>query len=834
MKDKVHSTFLPRVLAFWLFLGGWLGAHANPGFASSRIEGKKQVLYLRVDFADAPGEVISQTEAERALAAYNRFLLANSGSKASLAGTVTPLLHLPQKAESYAANDWTRDVTAAAETVARAAGFDPAAYDVEIVAAKHPRGAGSRVTAGSKSLVLSNAWGLGATVQGLEQIFGVPEAGLWEAAEDGKISRGYRNPNSIPFDASSGGAVDDEAALLAHHYNTRIKAALGWLAPGAVQNVTANGIYTLWPHDVASPATGQPPVKVLSLAAGYWLEMRRAPVEHPWVTNSLMILRTWDAPESACDLLDLNPRSKEGGWDAGLLTGQTFSDPETGVHVTLLGPQNNPDRLLVAGAMDKAAALGAARVAVNLGRFEGNKPPQLTLRAEKSKVTEGTGLDITAAGIDADGDELTYAWRFGDGTFTGGGSKVTKTWNRSGDYLVDCVATDRKGGTARASIAVTVTSANLLGRWYRIKGTVLLAGQPLAEAYIKVTDGPEVLTNSDGTYTIPGLSRGTYTVNVHKPGYVFSRVGFSNPLTLASNVSGIDFKATAVEANATPMFLADSYAALADPANATAVSVVAAGNDQLYMFATGRDQAVWYRVREGNEWSEWQSLGGPVTSAPAAVSWAPGRIDLFARSGKDVIWHKWLSDGAWSGWEAFPIPGPADSAVAVTSWAEGRLDVFVRGEDNTLRHRWFGGTWSGWESLGGTLEGAPAAISWGEGRIDIVAEGPKGTVGHKAFGDGRWYDWQTVALPEDALPGLALCSREPGQLDMFTRSRGGVLQQQRYAGTWSTWDVLGGPISAPPFGYSLHPGTLEVVAPSGDSLNQLSYDGGWKTWEMAP
>ncbi|UOQ92354.1 DUF346 domain-containing protein [Halobacillus shinanisalinarum] len=68
----------------------------------------------------------------------------------------------------------------------------------------------------------------------------------------------------------------------------------------------------------------------------------------------------------------------------------------------------------------------------------------------------------------------------------------------------------------------------------------------------------------------------------------------------------------------------------------------------------------------GPNWSEWESLGGILTSGPAAASWQPNRLDVFARGTGDRLYHKW----------------------------------------------WNGRQWSDWENLGGTLTSSPAAVSW--------------------------------------------------------------------------------------------------------------------------
>src|SRR5215216_4520398 len=85
----------------------------------------------------------------------------------------------------------------------------------------------------------------------------------------------------------------------------------------------------------------------------------------------------------------------------------------------------------------------------------------------------------------------------------------------------------------------------------------------------------------------------------------------------------------------------------------------------------------------------------------------------------------------WSEWEN--LGGELTSGPAVSSWALNRLDCFVKWSDNTMRHKWFTGSgWSGWENLGGIILDNPAAISWGPNRIDCFARGGDNHMYHKS------------------------------------------------------------------------------------------------------
>jgi hypothetical protein len=46
-----------------------------------------------------------------------------------------------------------------------------------------------------------------------------------------------------------------------------------------------------------------------------------------------------------------------------------------------------------------------------------------------------------------------------------------------------------------------------------------------------------------------------------------------------------------------------------------------------HVFAAGTDSALWHLWHD-NGWGSWESLGGTLISAPAAVSWEADRIDV--------------------------------------------------------------------------------------------------------------------------------------------------------------------------------------------------------------
>ena len=76
------------------------------------------------------------------------------------------------------------------------------------------------------------------------------------------------------------------------------------------------------------------------------------------------------------------------------------------------------------------------------------------------------------------------------------------------------------------------------------------------------------------------------------------------------------------------------------------------------------------------------------------TSWGPGRLDVFVRGNDNTLQHTWY-DGDWHDWES--LGGTLTSSPAAVSWGSSRIDIFTRSTNNTLAHKWFDGGWSDWE-----------------------------------------------------------------------------------------------------------------------------------------
>ena len=195
------------------------------------------------------------------------------------------------------------------------------------------------------------------------------------------------------------------------------------------------------------------------------------------------------------------------------------------------------------------------------------------------------------------------------------------------------------------------------------------------------------------------------------------------------------------------------------------------GPNRLDVFARGKDNQLWHKLWSGSGWSNWEPLGGVLSSGPTVASWGPGRLDVFVQGTDNGLWHKFYA-GAWSAWE--PLGGSIAADPGAVSWGPGRIDMFARGSDNTLRHKWWtGSVWSPWESLGGTLTTGPGVSSCGPGRLDVYAAGTGASIYHIGFG-GSWSGWQGIGGQTPSRAG-AVCQSLASTADLLVRGTDNAL-----------------------------------------------------------
>jgi hypothetical protein len=259
-----------------------------------------------------------------------------------------------------------------------------------------------------------------------------------------------------------------------------------------------------------------------------------------------------------------------------------------------------------------------------------------------------------------------------------------------------------------------------------------------------------------GLLAIPGIDAGPRRV---EPGGV---PGSDDPSGLARRafiqkvaMAGFAVPAIVTAANAVGRDARYRPAATAVPAIATtglseppAIAVASWGPGRLDIFGLGPGGAMFHKAWTGSAWypsvSGWEDLGGTFQegTAPAAVAWGPGRLDVFAVGIDLNMSHQAWTGSRWSGWQG--LGGECASAPAVAAWGPGRLDAFVLGPGSAMYHKaWTGSQWypsvSGWEEQGATFTTPPAVASWGANRLDIFGIIPGGNMLHRAWTGSQWY-----------------------------------------------------------------------------------------------
>jgi len=496
--------------------------------ASTQSTGVKSLLYMRLAYAGTTDSPQTEVAAYWMMRQVNDFFVENSYGKLYLVTTVTPLIVLPRTEAEYG-SDGTDLLREDAQEAARKLGYDTDHYDLDIVAYEGgPGDFGGMARVGTKGNWLKSI-NAGVACHELGHNLGLMHANFWNTGGKSTIGPGVNDEYGNSFD-TMGNAAAGEYHFMANH-----KAMLRWLPTAeAVHTVTASGTYRLFAMDQPRLDPGNRyAIKVRKDdQREYWAEFRQKSFGgNRWVKDGIFM--TWSAwsQSSGGQLLDTTPGSADGRNDAPVVIGRTFSDFESGIHFTPIGKAGTDPE-----SMD---------VVVNLGTFPNNQAPKATIAASSTAVASGVPVTFTATASDPDGDALSYAWDFGDKTFSTQNSSVaTKSWTTAGEYLVRCVVSDMKGQTASRSVVVRVGSPTT----FQIRGKITLNGTPMANVHVRYypsgRSSGSTDTDSNGIYTIVGLSAGSVTIQPTLEGNTFSP-GFTNPVLVGPNFTTANFTATA-------------------------------------------------------------------------------------------------------------------------------------------------------------------------------------------------------------------------------------------------------------------------------------------------
>ena len=489
-------------------------------------EGRKRAIMFRVAFSNLPTPDITSNQLVTVHAGVDTYWRINSYGKTSLAelqrGSEIVQVTLSTNYQFY--DDQAGPFRDAVRAAATAQGVDLSKFDFDIVYSGSGRPSfsfgGLGFVGGPGSWVVGASRGI--TAHELGHNLGFPHANYWDTGGQSAIGPGGNQEYGDPFDVMGGGGIDDGNGP--GHYVSKFKWRIGWMLDADFPRLTAaSNTVRIYTHDNPD-SRGIRGVRFRrDDSMDYFLEFRQRYTGIRWLMNGIG-LRWGSASGSSSQLIDTTPGTVDGKNDSPIVIGRTFSDTNSPVHITPLAFANT-----YPPSID---------VRVNIGSFPGNVAPRLSLAASTDATGLGGPVTLTANATDPNNDELAYFWDLGDGTVNTNNSPVIIAgWTTAGEYKVQCVVSDMKGGTASESIIVTVGAPAS----FTISGRVLYKGAPLPNVLVRATSSRFAYTDSDGSYTITRLAAGSYTVSALLYPHTFVNPFFSNPVTVGPNAANIDF-----------------------------------------------------------------------------------------------------------------------------------------------------------------------------------------------------------------------------------------------------------------------------------------------------
>jgi hypothetical protein len=536
--------------------------------ASAGTVGQKRLILIRVDFPDLTGSPFSDNTGILLISNLNVFYRECSYNKAGFvlegAGSdITPVFRMTNNAAYYGTNDYFSKLRSEARAAANAAGYRLSNYNLDLICFGSVPGwswAGLGYI-GASGVWLRNSFSTGVAAHELGHNFGLNHANFWDTAGESVIGPGTSIEYGDKFDTMGSASAGQK------HFNVRYKNYLFWLTGTEVRPFTTNGIYSIFPHDLTNVAGVRALRIARNSATNYWVEFRQKYTSNKWLMNGIG-LRWAQSGNQSTLLLDTTPGSFDDKDDAAIVFGRTFSDVPAGIHITPLDTVGtNPV---------------SVRVMVNRGSFPTNLPPTLSLAASATNVSSGALVNFLAAANDANGDALAYSWDFGDREFGTNTAATSHRWLTNGQFLVRCVVSDMKGGSASDSLVVRVGSPTTR----IITGYVTADGKPLEGVRVFVSSSQSAFTDSDGTYKLVGLPNGTYTLNAKLAGYNFIHPGFTNPIQVRADIANFDFMAL-------------------PPSGQTTALLIPAGAMWKYLDNGSNQGTAWYKTNfNDNLWKE--------------------------------------------------------------------------------------------------------------------------------------------------------------------------------------------------------------------------------------
>jgi hypothetical protein len=346
--------------------------------------------------------------------------------------------------------------------------------------------------------------------------------------------------------------------------------------------------------------------------------------------------------------------------------------------------------------------------------------------------------------------------------------------------------TNPDGGSVTSAAAFTVnskpstTSANPNSMVQGATGTVTLTGTNYVATPTVSFSGTGIAVNNVTRDSLVQL-----TVNVTIAGGASTgarNVTVTNPDGGTSTANGI-FTVTGLN---DPLV----YQTFGDPIIGSPAIESSAPNTAVVFWTSTTNNAVMGRGFNNGAWGGPVNFGGVALDGPGASS-RGANADVFVHGGDHAVYFMECSTSC-SGWQG--LGGGIQGSPASVSWDSNRIDVFVRGNDNALWQRSWNGAWSPqWISLGGVLTSSPTVTSTAVNRLTVAARGGDGAVWTQSFNGSSWSGWSSAGGQIKGAP--ALVAQSGNRIDLFVTGTDNRLYRSRNFGGFS---LLGGTLTSGP------------------------------------
>jgi hypothetical protein len=289
-------------------------------------------------------------------------------------------------------------------------------------------------------------------------------------------------------------------------------------------------------------------------------------------------------------------------------------------------------------------------------------------------------------------------------------------------------------------------------------------------------------------------------------------------------------------------FLAEIQPASESPT--TSITSVAAASmfpDRIDLFARTASNGVYHKAYHPSVgWGQWENVDGPlngaVTSDLSASSQGSGYLTVWARGADNALWHREYHPGGWSVWTS--LGGQLASPPGAIS-RPGYADVFARMSNNTVQQReWspFSG-WDNWFSLGssgGPTTSAPAGVARLHDQVQIFIQGTSNAIWSRSWSPATgWTGWASWGGTATSAPAAVSWGAEHAALFMRGSDNGLWYRYWTPSTGWVNWTSLGGTLASAPTATSSAPGRIDVFArTTTNRVQQKTFSNGvWSGWQ---